>query len=341
MKSYIEETLKFIESTEMRNYLRTRTDWLDRNKCAKIISYAPVSLEMKILALELIAELIECNPKHNYEYPAKLVKETRIALDERYNNPLGTVFLLTQRQAMQQDFVTVLNKDIRHFSDYLKDYYLFTTFETAIQYLHTYEEVEDDLDRSDFVWYEIEKWIPGDDGKMEMYCTWILNASGEIWYFNYDRDFDPEDWEELYDYIGNFTLPVPFQPGDIIQVDCHPFVEARRVLIIDVGDNRDCCALQCIYMQPDEIINVCAFNHNTFFSYPERSPVSGHYRAVRYNGELSEHETPLAFISTTIKNNTGLAKEIMNYLRDDFQKHEKDRDHRGIKWEQLRQQFGL
>ena len=101
MKSYIEESLKFIESDEMRDYLREYLlsgdlkGWLNRSTCSEIVCFAPASLESKIPVLELIAEQTEPNPKRDNDFqdPAKFAKEMRIALDERYSNPPGTMLI--------------------------------------------------------------------------------------------------------------------------------------------------------------------------------------------------------------------------------------------------------
>jgi hypothetical protein len=95
--NYIEETLKFIESEQMRESLRAWSIIHDRNRCGQIITCAPASLEIKISALELIAEQTEYNPEKLYHEPVILAKHARLALDELYNTSPGTVFLLEVR----------------------------------------------------------------------------------------------------------------------------------------------------------------------------------------------------------------------------------------------------
>jgi hypothetical protein len=306
MKTYLEETLSFIESEEMRDYLRTRTDWLCdgwrvRYKCAEIVSYAPAPLEKKLPVLELIAEQTEYDDYHD---PAKLAKSTRAALSERYENiPAGAVF---QLKIFEYGILT-------------DPYYteLFTSFDAAISQIKELEEDHNDKpDRSKYTSYTIYKHIPGNDGQMEEYCFWKLNSSGEIWYFGYgDSDFEPEDWEDLFDYIGNLTLLVPFKAGDIILADCRPFAKERRVLFMGCyGEEDDCCAAQCLFVQPDGKINRGAFSHNHFLPWDESSHISGHYRAAVWNGELPEHEAPLAVISAAIKADPEWGTCVMEYL---------------------------
>lgn len=338
MKTYFEETLKFIESEEMRDYLRTRADWLcsgERSRiiCSEIVSRAPATLERKIPVLELIAEQTEDNPEWDYQNPAKLAKAARTALAERYDTiPPGTVFLL---------------RDWHYSEPAHHEYELFTDFDAAARDIAEYEGVLEESPHNDrsMASYTIEKYIPGEDGKMAEYCQWILNSSGEIWYFDYEHDFKPEDWKKLYDYIGDLRLPLPFQPGDIILADCRPFAREKRVLFMGCdGDEDDCCAAQCLFILPNGRISIGAFNHNAFLSPldDENSHVSGHYRAALYDGELSEHEAPLAVIGTALKSNPALFKDIHTYIiKHDIESHKSGLECRGAEWEQLKNAFGL
>jgi len=329
---YIEQTLSFIESAEMRDYLRTRPDCMSRHVCSEIVSCAPAPLERKIPALELIAYQTEFDPEHDYKDPAKLAKEARNALDERYNNLSGAVFLTIQTRRL--DTVT------DEVGDVIGDWMIFTTFDATVRYLQDYEEIENDPDREGYVWYQIEKWIPGKDGKMERYFEWILNTAGEIWYFQYgEHKFEPEGYDDFFDYLGDSPthFPVPFKSGDIVLADCRPFAFERPVLILEIGDNRDCCAVRCLFLRKDGKLYTAAFKHNQFLPHPESSHVSGIYRAVRYDGELSGMETPFTVLSAAIKDNPALVEKTLNCFDED---HRIGKD-RGIEWVQLKERIGL
>jgi hypothetical protein len=92
MKTYLEETLKFIESEEMRDYLRTNLEliWGDYmgKTCAEIVAYAPAPLEEKIPALELIAEQAEYDTERKYSNPAKFAKAAQRAFYEQPSDTL-------------------------------------------------------------------------------------------------------------------------------------------------------------------------------------------------------------------------------------------------------------
>ena len=337
MKNYIEETLKFIESEEMRDYLRACPDFFNAvfrgwSRCAEIVSYAPAPIEVKIPVLELIAEQTTADPDWDYNDPAKLARESRIALDERYNTPPGTMFWLRDWYYHKE-------------GGYLYDTF-FTEFDAAIRYIREQQKESGQPDDQNFLSYSIDKYIPGENGILEEYCHWILNLSGDIWYFHYSDEFEPNDWEDLYNYIGELNLPVPFQPGDIILADCRPFAKERRVLIVDIGDNADCCAVQCLSVTPNGELRQAAFKHSHYLDVKENSHFSGLYRAARWHGEAPEEEYPLAVIGAAIKDNPGLWKEMEMFMgkneRYDFEK-EADNDYHfyGVTWKVFRNAFGL
>ena len=337
MKSYIEESLKFIESDEMRNYLMSVNlkGWINRSKCASIVCFAPASLERKIPVLELIAEQTEIDEKHfELHDPAKYAKQMRIALDERYNNPPGTVFWLQDWYYYEKGCM---------YGDAF-----FSEFDAAIRFIKEENDrnAEHHENPEDYYSHSIIKCIPGENGILLEYCEWILSHSGDIWYFDYDYNnkFAPEDWDDIFDYCGlNSNLPVPFQPGDIVIADCSPFSSKRKVLIVDIGDNHDCCAIQCLYLVPNGKFRFSAFKHNSFhLLFRENSHISALYRAKKYNGELTEEEAPLGLISEAIKNDPSIWERMLEYnSKNEHYNHDDENDYHGVKWEPFKEHFGL
>lgn len=142
-----------------------------------------------------------------------------------------------------------------------------------------------------------------------------------------------EGWESLIDYCGSgLNLPVPFQPGDIVTADCLPYAHYRRVLILEVGDNRDCCSLWALSIGEGGRLFAGAFKHNSFLRHPEDSYVSGLYRAARWTGELNTEEEPFAVLSPLIHAKPEFGKEIGDYVGDG----ENGRD-----WSEVKEAFGL
>lgn len=324
MKEYQEAILSFIESAEMRDYLRMHFHELSGYLFAQIVIHAPAPLEKKIPALDIIAS--QSGYAGEFDNPAKMAAQCRTALAERYDNPPGTVFWL-------QPYL--YNEEDCYF-----DVTFFTDFDAAVRQIESKQQSKWKLGDQHDLWHIIEKIIPSENGAMIERCMWILDYRGEIWYFEYFEQ-KPEDWEPLYDCIGNSpNLPIPFQSGDIVLADCRPFAEERRVVIVEIGDNCDCCAVQCLYALPGGRLNIGAFKHNAFFyGTKEKSCVSALCRAAVWKGELAENEAPLAIVAAALKANPQLSREI-----DDFISHTPQRPKRGewgVTWERLKDAFNL
>jgi hypothetical protein len=321
--SYIEETLKFIESAEMCDYLRANANLLDGRDCAETVAYAPAPIERKIPVLDLIAEQSGCK-KRGYNLAKSMARAARTALAERYDNPIGTVFRL--RQWLYHEEISYLETAF------------FTEFDAAIRHLEKIREEYSDADDINQLSHSIAKIIPGENGAMKVYCEWVLNYSGEIWYFgiNGGQRKILEKWDDIWDYWGcNLNLPVPFKPGDIVLADCRPFAKERRILITDVGDNRNCCAVRCMYILPGGKLEICAFKHNSFFvDTEEYSHISGLYRAARWQGKLAKNEAPLAIVGEALKANPQIGAELEDFFRTSKAKH-------GVPWKQVKEAFGF
>lgn len=294
MQSYLEASLAFLESQEMRDYLREELPkfrWAAMD-CAHIVAYAPAPVERKLPVLEQIVR--EAVPELTFDgepftvYATRFAQSCRTALEERYSGPEGSMFWLQ---------VASCDGD----RSCLFDSAFFTEFDAALRYLEQLETKYPADYAFEGLSYTITKHVPDGKGELKEYCTWYLNNTRELWYFEYKYDNYPDDWEDLLDYGGDsLNLPVPFQPGDIVLADCLPYASPRCVLILDVGDNRDCCCLSALSIGEDGYLLASAFKHNSFLRNPESSRVSGLYRAVRWTGELTAEEKPLAILSPLV-----------------------------------------
>lgn len=143
-----------------------------------------------------------------------------------------------------------------------------------------------------------------------------MNNALELWYFDYiHRKDSPAGWIPLLGY--NLNLPTPFQPGDIVLADCLPYAEPRLVLILDSGDNLDCCCLQVLYIGEGGRLFAGAFKHNAFLDDTENggfSWVSGLYRAGRWTGGPAGSGEPFAVLSPLLRARPGLGTEIEDYI---------------------------
>lgn len=145
---------------------------------------------------------------------------------------------------------------------------------------HEESEIENAL-----TWFEIEKWV--DDASSEPKAAYTVSAQGEIWDCSYA--------EKLCHRFGKsnalgLNLPVPFSVGDVISIDCRPFAPLKHGVVVDIGDNQDCCCVQCLYMKKDGTLGIGALKHSHVFDgfTPSISPL---YSAERFEGELPPDES--------------------------------------------------
>lgn len=295
-----ELALKFMESEEMRECFRNalfsekKTTRADSNVCQDIIIGSRSNIEDKLAALKKLPPDKET---------LNLISAAETALAE-VKNSNGNVFLATLHfPYYTEDFET------------LEDRKPFLSFESVMSYIQREtarqcEVFEESLELcKERIWYEVEKFVPDDSSELLHKITWTLNAKGEIMFFELGEDFKEEFNFPDEDYVWNTWFhwsgsgfweypPVPFDFGDIITIDMRPFYEAFHGVIVRLGDNRDGCAVACIYCDEDGNLYCSTLKHNM---HKDLSKISPLYRAETYAGELPENEQALKMISAAVK----------------------------------------
>lgn len=310
MKNYIDAALTFIESEEMRDYLREALPKLHgvATDCAHIVAYAPAPIERKLPVLEQIAQ--EVDPEEIFDrephaaYVARFAQGCRYALEERHNGPEGAVFHVESRLYSEDDDINYPRA-------------LFTSFDAALRYLeHEMEEYPEEY-AAEGTNHTVTKYVPDGSGRLAECCSWYLNSMRELWYFDYETV--PQGFQGWYlPFYHYLNLPVPFQPGDIVVADCMPYAPSRRVLFLAVGDNLDCCCLTVLFFRKNGCLGVGAFKHDCYFYDDEYKYVSGLYRAARWTGELPAEEEAFSVLAPLIRAKPEYGEEI----RDVFWKLE-------------------
>lgn len=271
-----EKVLLCFPSEEMRNYLREHFDELGSSQLIEIIVGAHMPIAYKA---ELMNELTERFPHPFEELDGYYDFEVYVKLYQKAFNDM--------RIADDEKAIYLLQ---RYYYDEEDGAIPFFTFEDARNYIPIdVEEQACDEEDADRYWYEIEKW----DGFADEKCKYTLSRKGVIW--NYDNYSD-----ELLDAIvkhrfgvcnKDLNLPVPFSVGDVITVDCRPSALVSHAVLLNVGDNRDCCCVQGLYVKQDGTVDYGALKHGhaqDFMAFsPEISPL---YNAARFYGELPPEE---------------------------------------------------
>jgi hypothetical protein len=333
----LEEALRFIESDEMRNYLerdclRGANPWWSNYTCL-IIANSPAPLEDKINALENLVRAgynkKYCSERH--KDPGKVADAGRFALEETQNSPSGAIFILTECFRNSNSFPRYSNLVDEEITP-------FTSFDAArnfsIANRNAYDTPNDIDDRR---WFYVDKWIPADESSMINTLRWTLSPTSDIWFFDVLATSDEVkrrmgDYNSIFSiYTDGPSLPVPFEPGDIITIDCRPFLDVFHAVIADLGDNRDCCAVQIFYMGVGGKINTHALKHDmatsnlVFDMYTHF--FSALYRASIFIGELPKRETPLAILSKAIKKEPSFLDRYWEAFGDRTS---------GVRWKELK-----
>lgn len=181
----------------------------------------------------------------------------------------------------------------------------FTTFDAAMKHLKELI-ADEEWDENTLCWTMLEKWVPNDDGTMENTYTYYL-IKDKVVYFERGRYGDTFDG-----YVSSMSLnlPIPFEVGDVVVLNCLPFAPVKVALLTEV-ENCDCCGVQMLYHDTDGEWKTGALKHGHGWGsyYPLLSPL---YRLKKL--ELSEKEIP-----NLLKNDFLMVDEKELYLLKDLQ----------------------
>lgn len=257
----------FLPSEEMRAYLKTQPI-LPETTIRELIAGAPVPLEEKA--------------RWAWGADKQLVDRALAELTARPGE------LFTLEDALYDEEA----KEARNWFNAP-----FLRFEKILAHIRAElaEDVGDVGEWRDSQWYEVQKWASNGDGELVSVCTyWLLGD--QVTYFKL------KDWWKgcraeipFNSYCPEPNLPVPFRPGDILTLDCRPFAPVKHALLLEVGDNRDCCCLQALCRDEKSGCWITgAVKHRSLFSGPYVDPLyTPMYRLARFTGELPPKEQPL------------------------------------------------
>ncbi len=179
---------------------------------------------------------------------------------------------------------------------------------------------EEEMNALTGCWYEVEKWEQktGADGKVHMAETpWKYTLIGDqVCFFRhcaYNHTPNITDSIHAFEDSSDLNLPIPFRQGDIVTIDCRPFAPVEHAVIIEIGDNRDCCCVQLIYVGEDGKPHSAALKHAHCFVDDYLSKLSPLYRLTAYEGELEENEKILRRIKDDMKRQKGEDKPAFGF----------------------------
>jgi hypothetical protein len=310
---------EFMPSEEMKEYLKNVE--LIYWQIVQLVYLSPTTIAKKKNALKCLLRIAE------QENDDALLSECQLYLrniadSERERTGEGVFTVKMGRYCHEEkdsviDFETVC-----------------TTYDAAISVIVELYRI-DEYTADDPVWYEITKWNKAEDGKMSEACSYII-VRGELWYIDMDDGYYDEylDSVHLYYEMENLNVPVPFLPGDILEIDGYPFGPVQHILITDIGDNCDCCCVQALSINEEGKWTCGAVKHGMvgYRYFPKLSPL---YNAKIYEGSFDGDEALLSKLRDYLSEDRSKAKriydcffdeateeEMMHFIEMDFDRYE-------------------
>ena len=240
------EILDLIESSELHAYLMEHAERLRLRDYVSIIAGAPVGLKRKQGLLYKLRATSDIK-QQDMDY-LKLCCE---CMDQavRYLTMESEKIFLIQLMGYNDD-----NK-----SDIMDGPYIMTSFEDMKKAVQEYYWNDPDSIWETLYW-RVELYFSGkneikENEFLSPEYTYIMDKNGEIPYFIHERRslnylkgrLGSMVEDQFYSACPNLNLPVPYQPGDVLFIDCRPYAPgAFYCLLKEVGD--DCCGIQCEYV---------------------------------------------------------------------------------------------
>ena len=266
---------QFMPSHSMQAYLASHP--LKKREIVGIICGAPVPLEEKVrwmswlskqknLYAEIVRQCLKSSDRQDAgllaEYAIEdsfsaLAGQIRRALRELHAKP-GELFLLIEAW---------YDEELKNEKDDSGTPFL--AFEKAIEYIRR-DIQEGELDESCTCWYRLEKWVPDASGRfVQRYVYWLW--MDRVLYFEELKGSPayPAYYKAVTTRFSgdgqHLNLPIPFHAGDIVTVDCRPFKPLQYAVILEIGDNADCCCVQALCSTDTDRWIVGALKHGSLF----------------------------------------------------------------------------
>ena len=266
---------QFMPSRSMQDYLASHP--LKKREITDIICGAPVPLEEKKDWLtrlskreHLCAEIIrECLKSPDSQEAGRVAEhavadsfsvmagQIRRALRELHAKP-GELFLLVEAWYDEE------LKDEKNDSGTP-----FLNFEKALEYIRR-DIQKCELDETCTCWYRLEKWAPDANGGLaQRYTYWLWMDRALYFEEQKGSSADPDNYKAVTTRFSgggqHLNLPIPFHAGDIVTIDCRPFKPLQYAVILEIGDNADCCCVQALCSTETDRWIVGALKHGSLF----------------------------------------------------------------------------
>ena len=300
-----EEILSLLSgSPELHAYLLARPEKLRTTDYADIITGAPIALTEKGRLLERLSEHM------THSEDAGLIRDYSACLH----------MALQALESKDAAFSAELWKD----GEQLDGPYIALSVEELRRAIAQYwKHWEENADDEIATYWRIKLYRQGGISDPEGFAcpeyTFAAAPNGEVQYFMHDPKKRRGVWAEgaFGGDSVHLNLPVPYCPGDILEVGCAPYVSKPHYCILtEVGD--DCCGVQCLYPGENQRIEFGTLKHGHYFSgcFDRRQYLSPLYGAKIYTGELSGECKFMKPLSEKLHENPAFGKVLWEIGRD-------------------------
>ena len=296
---YIKIIKRYIESKQMRDYLVSIVDDLQKWQIIDLICGARADLKDKYESLSELSEL-ETDEEREDEISACNAAKTAKKLLDELTIKQGEVLLNMEygyddEKAEEKIWGAAPHLSVKSVMKYVKE---------------EYEELDEQEKQDATYWYRLEKYAPANNDELDWLYLYTASPNGEMWFARDLKNCEDRSFDDSQD----LNLPVPFEIGDIITIDCRPFAPVKHGVILEKGDNWDCCCVQCAWISAEGKIKIGALKHCTLFDDKSFIRLSPLYRAEVFDGELPPEEQPLNEISKFVYRDEEKGRNLWQYM---------------------------
>lgn len=297
-----QEIICMIDAKCMKKYLLEHMNELRISEFVEIIVGAPKALEQKA---NLLTKLLEYPME---EKDCKYVNQCLQVIQEAID------FL---HHADSKKIRMVLRcVDTEGKKQYTIDAVPVLSYEDALRYIKEEFGAEDDNECLDF-YFCLDLYEITENDKLIWKYEYICNGKGEAQFFH-AKNVKKNGFNRILGNLGMEYFPTPYQVGDILYIDCRPFLQPCYCLIYYISENRrDCCGTRCLFLTHGNLVQEGALKHGHF--YPADSdiqclfPISPLYRAEICQ-EIPEKLRVLEDIGSALKMNPFLAEKLDKFF---------------------------
>ena len=307
------EIISLLHSPELQAYLLASPELLQATDYAELIAGAPIGLSKKLELLEKLEEsLTDIEDAEFVHIYVECVEDAMEPLEETYE------------QLFCAQFYAANDERERSFGPYYVRSW--DVFPEIIQ-----EQREADNEAWNIQYWEIKQYFwrdtPDSDSLLggynahdNTYYTYIADPDGDVQYFRLSDYDDVTLYGDAVQAFGCATdesdymernLPMPYQPGDILEIDCRPYQYGPVYGILLTADDPDYAA-QYLYQTAYATSKIVALDQVKYENtdlFPQ-SYLAAIYHVRRYSGELPENCGWMRALSSKIQSESSFGETI-------------------------------